>query len=95
MMKELLREALSSCEKDLEELHSLIPESDPGLLADLAHRIKGAARIVAEHQVIEACNDLEAECEAPVIDPLDINRSALKLEHAQADLIKKIKRVEL
>lgn len=41
MMKELLREALSSCEKDLEELHSLIPESDPGLLADLAHRIKG------------------------------------------------------
>ncbi|MGN8121229.1 transporter substrate-binding domain-containing protein [Pseudomonas sp. 22082] len=95
MMKELLREALYSCEKDLEELRTLNIDSDPGHLADLAHRIKGAARIVGEEQVIEACSDLEEECHAPVLSLSDIKRHAFKLDQAQFELIKKIKRVEL
>ncbi|WP_277761959.1 transporter substrate-binding domain-containing protein [Pseudomonas sp. A34-9] len=95
MMKALLREALYSSEKDLEELRALNSDSDPGHLADLAHRIKGAARIVGEQQVIDACSDVEEVCHAPVFSLSEIKRHALKLEVAQAELIKKIKRLEL
>lgn len=90
MMCELLREALSSCEKDLEELESLISEGDPLLLGEIAHRIKGAARIVNDSQVIDACDSLEAACRAQIIDPAAVKESSMWLVRVQAELIAKL-----
>lgn len=94
VMKELVCEALSSCERDLVELSALISEGDPRRLGSLAHRIAGAAKIVEVGEVIDRSIDLENECEAPVVDKVRMKFYAMQLEHAQVELIKMIKTVE-
>lgn len=44
MLRRLLDELLTSNRKDLETLEGLVQRQETGELAELAHRIKGAAR---------------------------------------------------
>ncbi|MHC8383984.1 transporter substrate-binding domain-containing protein [Pseudomonas sp. LB3P14] len=79
----LIQEALLSGEKDLAELKVLLATNETFAFADLAHRIKGAARIVADQAVIDCCEALEQASNASVIIPAYVVQCARSLEEAQ------------
>jgi two-component system sensor histidine kinase EvgS len=60
--RRLLLELLNSSRLDRQELLALAPECDREALAEVAHKIKGAARIAQASQVIECCEALEQAC---------------------------------
>ncbi|MCF4994911.1 transporter substrate-binding domain-containing protein [Pseudomonas syringae] len=60
--RRLLLELLNSSRLDRQELLALAPEYDREALAQVAHKIKGAARIAQASQVIECCEALEQAC---------------------------------
>ncbi|EIM18943.1 ATP-binding protein [Pseudomonas chlororaphis] len=62
MMQSLIEEAYSSYTRDLAELKGHLVHIVPDALADLAHRIKGAARILQAQRVIQACDQVERLC---------------------------------
>lgn len=59
MIRRLLEQLLRSSEEDRHELTALLPASHHDELRNLAHRIKGAARIIRATRVIETCEVLE------------------------------------
>ncbi|ENY9728649.1 transporter substrate-binding domain-containing protein [Pseudomonas aeruginosa] len=65
MLRRLLDELLTSNRKDLETLEGLVQRQETGELAELAHRIKGAARVVRGEQLVESCRRLEDACLSP------------------------------
>ena len=60
LINDLLRELASSNEKDLARLQDFYIDRDHDGLMELAHRIKGGARIVKAHRLILCCERLEA-----------------------------------
>ena len=58
-VKRLLEEILRSNRIDLEELQKLTTKDGLAPFSELAHRIKGAARIVSAHLLIAQCEALE------------------------------------
>ncbi|HBO7426988.1 MULTISPECIES: transporter substrate-binding domain-containing protein [Pseudomonas aeruginosa group] len=65
MLRRLLDELLTSNRKDLEALEILVQRQETGELAELAHRIKGAARVVRGEQLVDSCRRLEEACLNP------------------------------
>ena len=67
LMRRLIDELLSSCQADREELLGLPISGNLIPLIDMAHKIKGAARIAQANELVEHCTTLETECqeEAP------------------------------
>ena len=61
-IRALLEELVSSNADDLARLLHLSSRQDLPGLADLAHRIKGGARIVQAQRLIAACEALENAC---------------------------------
>lgn len=92
-MEALVREAYNSYTKDLAALQSAIGENDAQVLSELAHRIKGAARIVNAISVIGACNRLEEACHADLIEPIQMELLALTLQTELEALIVVIKQL--
>ncbi len=62
LMAHLLDELLASNRKDLEDLIQLVEEKNTRGLSELAHRIKGAARVVTANRLISCCEQLERIC---------------------------------
>ena len=60
LINDLLRELASSNEKDLARLQDFYIDRDHDGAMELAHRIKGGARIVKAHRLILCCERLEA-----------------------------------
>ncbi|VVN24267.1 transporter substrate-binding domain-containing protein [Pseudomonas fluorescens] len=60
--RRLLNELVSSNRQDLQTLLSLSSSGDTQALQDIAHKIKGAARIVQASPLIDRCEALEAAC---------------------------------
>ncbi len=60
--RRLLNELVSSNRQDLPTLLSLSSSGDTQALRDIAHKIKGAARIVQASRLIDCCEALEAAC---------------------------------
>ncbi|MHC8402104.1 transporter substrate-binding domain-containing protein [Pseudomonas sp. MDT1-17] len=58
----LLAELLNSNRLDRQELLALSRSKDPQSFLDVAHKIKGAARIVQASRVIDSCEALEKAC---------------------------------
>lgn len=58
----LLTELLNSNRLDRQELLALPRSENPQALLDIAHKIKGAARIVQATRLIESCEALENAC---------------------------------
>lgn len=58
----LMAELLSSSRLDRQELLALSADKDPQALIDVAHKIKGAARIAQASRLIECCEALEKAC---------------------------------
>ncbi|MBA1197002.1 transporter substrate-binding domain-containing protein [Pseudomonas plecoglossicida] len=61
-IKNLLNDLASSNEQDMTRLFELFAKNDLPGLADLAHRVKGGARIVKAHSLIFCCEQLEKVC---------------------------------
>jgi two-component system sensor histidine kinase EvgS len=61
-IRRLLAELLKSSRLDRQELLALSPQTDREALADVAHKIKGAARIAQASRLIACCDALEHAC---------------------------------
>jgi two-component system sensor histidine kinase EvgS len=61
-IRALLAELVSSNAEDQARLLNLATRQDLPGLADLAHRIKGGARIIQAQRLIAACEALESAC---------------------------------
>ncbi len=62
LTRNLMAELMSSNEADAEQLEPLLHEQDRRRLAELAHRIKGAARLVGAMALHDRCAELEKAC---------------------------------
>nr|WP_233789323.1 transporter substrate-binding domain-containing protein [Pseudomonas protegens] len=65
MLHHILSELLSNNRMDMQSLDTLLEEQATVELAELAHRIKGAARVVKGEQLVESCRQLEDACLSP------------------------------
>ncbi|WP_288857084.1 transporter substrate-binding domain-containing protein [uncultured Pseudomonas sp.] len=61
-IRSLLQDLLSSNEEDQVRLLKLFSQNDLTGLADLAHRVKGGARIVKAKRLIQCCDQLQIDC---------------------------------
>ncbi|WP_370694664.1 transporter substrate-binding domain-containing protein [Pseudomonas sp. FP603] len=61
-IKSLLGDLASSNDEDMARLMRLFTQHDLPGLADLAHRVKGGARIIRAGVLIQACETLETAC---------------------------------
>ncbi|MCH5650985.1 transporter substrate-binding domain-containing protein [Pseudomonas syringae] len=68
MVERLLAQLLHSNHEDRLLLARLMPEKNRQKTRDLAHRIKGAARIIQASRVVDACDALELACEPDTPD---------------------------
>lgn len=71
----------NNCE-DCEQLSALLREREINKLSELAHRIKGAARVVRGEQVVECCRQLEAVCLLVQVPMLELERAVYELKSA-------------
>lgn len=60
--RRLLTELINSNRLDRQSLLALSGSTDPQVFLDIAHKIKGAARIVQASRLIDTCEALEAAC---------------------------------
>ncbi|MBA1293240.1 transporter substrate-binding domain-containing protein [Pseudomonas lurida] len=61
----LLNDLMLSNDKDMARLMLLFSQHDLPGLADLAHRVKGGARIIHAEELIRCCEALEVACDSP------------------------------
>ena len=84
-IQRLLAELLSCNRTDRQELLNLARDADAQALTDVAHKIKGVARIVQATTLIAQCDALEEACDqAPA--PERIQRCAQALDRAMVEL---------
>lgn len=89
-IKKLLTELAVSNKEDLVRLSVLMADSNLQGLSDLAHRIKGGARIVKADYLIQVCERLEVLCEEGGVEQdlvasgHALRRAMLQLEDALA-----------
>ena len=81
----LLTELLNSNRLDRQSLQALSGTRDPQAYRDIAHRIKGAARIVQATRLIDSCEALEAAGHAP-FSPEKVSECCDAVEHALLEL---------
>lgn len=55
----MLKELLKSNQSDLQSLYVALENNDLSTIKDLAHKIKGAARIIDAQKLMSACEMLE------------------------------------
>ncbi|WP_124312529.1 transporter substrate-binding domain-containing protein [Pseudomonas chlororaphis] len=83
-IKNLLNDLASSNEQDMTRLFELFARNDLSGLADLAHRVKGGARIVKAHSLIFCCEQLERVCSE--LDTEGLTQSVDALQQAMERL---------
>ncbi|WP_425273408.1 transporter substrate-binding domain-containing protein [Pseudomonas morbosilactucae] len=74
----LLGDLARSNDEDLARLMQLFIRHDLPGLADLAHRVKGGARIIKARGLVECCENLEAACNGQDCAPLTAAVDALQ-----------------
>lgn len=85
LIRRLLEELHSSNRIDIDQLRPLWEAGDWKQLADLAHRMKGAARLVNADELQELCSRLEGGCKDG-LDSKELHSRALAVERAMAAL---------
>ncbi|MGE8065957.1 transporter substrate-binding domain-containing protein [Pseudomonas sp. NPDC089569] len=81
----LLTQLLESNRQDRQELSALSGSSDPQVFLDIAHKIKGAARIAHALRLIDCCEALESICRND-FHPDNVARCCATMEHALLEL---------
>jgi two-component system sensor histidine kinase EvgS len=87
LTRRLLTELLNSNRLDRQGLLGLSESRDPQAFRDIAHKIKGAARIVQASRLIDTCEALEAACRDN-FHPEKIAECCRAIEHALLELDK-------
>lgn len=82
----LLLDLANSNDEDLTKLEEVSRVQDIQALDELAHRIKGGARIIKALALIEACEKLEDACRQPGIDPQALSLSINGLNYQMCEL---------
>lgn len=81
-IKSLLQDLAASNEQDMARLIQLFTQHDLTGLGDLAHRIKGGARIIKAQRLIDCCEALELACNglnsAVLTDAVDTLQQAME-----------------
>lgn len=85
LIRRLLEELHSSNQIDIEQVRPLWEAEDWKQLADLAHRMKGAARLVNADMLQDLCSKLEGGCKDG-LDSKELRNRALAVEQAMASL---------
>lgn len=85
LIRRLLEELHSSNRIDIDQVRPLWEAGDWKQLADLAHRIKGAARLVNAHTLQDLCSKLEGGCKDG-LDSRELRNRAMAVEQAMASL---------
>jgi two-component system sensor histidine kinase EvgS len=85
LIRRLLEELYSSNQIDIGQLWPLWEAGDWRQLADLAHRMKGAARLVNAESLQDLCGKLEGGCKDG-LDRQELRQRALSVKQAMADL---------
>ncbi len=83
-IKSLLGDLASSNEDDMSRLLQLFTRHDLPGLADLAHRVKGGARIIKAQWLIQCCENLEEACNGP--DSAQLTEAVDQLQQAMERL---------
>ncbi|MHC2148008.1 transporter substrate-binding domain-containing protein [Pseudomonas sp. 210_17 TE3656] len=85
-LQALLKQLQQSFSKDRIALAELDPERQPDRLKDEAHRILGAARIIQANALIDACEQLESDCQANAPVPtLELHQQQLAAAMAEVE----------
>lgn len=63
MIEQLISQLISSCREDALELTEASTRGDKRGLREVAHKVKGAARIISASEVIDLCERLENACD--------------------------------
>ena len=95
MMQALVTEAYNSYTRDLAELKGQLEHFIPDSLSNLAHRIKGAARILQAQRIIEACDQIERLCGELPVDQEAVLAPARVVEHELESLIAQVQSIDL
>lgn len=87
-LQEILEELIHNNRRDCQSLRLLLNEGHADKMSELAHRIKGAARVVRAEQLIESCRRLESVCTDPhaLVEELsqavgEVESTMMALEH--------------
>jgi two-component system sensor histidine kinase EvgS len=83
-IKSLLGDLVSSNEDDMSRLLQLFTRHDLPALADLAHRVKGGARIIKAQWLIHCCENLEEACKG--LDSAQLTEAVDQLHQAMERL---------
>ncbi|RMQ43204.1 PAS-like protein [Pseudomonas cichorii] len=79
MVQRLLTQLLQSNREDRQALSELVTQGNHKSIGEMAHRIKGAARIIGASRVIESCEALEKACSP------DTGHNILEACHREVD----------
>ncbi|WP_342246644.1 transporter substrate-binding domain-containing protein [Pseudomonas sp. OTU5201] len=86
LIQNLLNELLETNRRDLRPLVELAEQGDAHGLSELAHRLKGAARVIRAEPLIAACVNLEQACKTPAPELSDLRATAGALRLALLEL---------
>ncbi|MEO6676851.1 MAG: transporter substrate-binding domain-containing protein [Pseudomonas sp.] len=85
LVQRLLTELLNSNRLDRQELLALSALEDHQALVEVAHKIKGAARIAQASRLIDCCQALEEACHYPATDN-EVSRCIKNMDQAMLEL---------
>lgn len=88
LVNSLLKDLASSNEEDLLRLLKLYSDHDLTGLSDLSHRVKGGARIIKAHRLIQCCEQLQADCNGH--DAVRLTQSVDALHEAMEALAQRL-----
>ncbi|WP_043229741.1 transporter substrate-binding domain-containing protein [Pseudomonas sp. CF161] len=84
--RQILDELINSNRRDCQRMFTLLQEGEIDKLSELAHRIKGAARVVTGEQLVACCRRLEAACEDSQVTSAQLRQVVEEVETAINDL---------
>lgn len=91
LVASLLQDLATSNEEDLLRLIKLFTEHDLTGLSDLSHRVKGGARIIKAHRLIQCCEQLQADCNGH--DAIRLTQSVDALHGAMEALAQRLEQL--
>lgn len=86
LVRNLLNELLETNRRDLQPLAELAEQGDAPGLSELAHRLKGVARVIKAEPLTAACLKLEQVCKIPAPEPSVMRAAASELRLAMLEL---------
>lgn len=85
-LREILDELIANNRKDCQSLRALLDKGETEALMELAHRIKGAARVVTGEQLVESCRRLEVVCADPQASADALSQAVNEVEFSIVEL---------